>query len=242
MKHSHTHAHADGTRHGHFHEHDGIVPPISSRDHKEHESSEHEHDHPASELPAEAWPGMDELLLHLDAGHGMFIGQAGLGKTPGRREHSGRPERKEPATGIAIYHVMRAREDFITTAGLLWVMVRQAGLMYPGKPRQLYLDIEGHGRKEHDAEAREIISFTRAALGPFVTRTPWGKTDENASQLETLPDVIITAGDDGDTRILTGDRDEPVAGAGYHRPGSPATTTAVIYVRTHGAFARDQEK
>jgi hypothetical protein len=190
---------------------------------------------------------MDELLLHLDAGHGMFIGP--VGKTIGQLarihagEHSGQSERAgRVPKGIGIYHFMRAREDFITTAGLLWVMVRQAGLMYPGKPRQLYLDIEGHGRKEHDAEAREIISFTRAALGPFVTRTPWGKTDENASQLETLPDVIITAGDDGDTRILTGDRDEPVAGAGYHRPGSPATTTAVIYVRTHGAFARDQEK
>lgn len=145
--------------------------------------------------------------------------------------------------GIAIYHRMYAREDFLTTAGMLWTMVREAAARYPGAPRMLYLDIDGHGRDEYDDEASEVISFTRAALGPFLTEAPWGKTDEGSAQSENLPDVIVTFAADGQTRTLTGDRDEPVH-IGTGLPAGADKDRAIvcaIYARTHGAFAREQE-
>jgi hypothetical protein len=120
---------------------------------------------------------------------------------------------------IAIYHEMRRRESFEKTAGILWCLVRDAAQKNPGQPRVLYMDIEGHSARgpvenqvsNYDADASEVIHFVRAALGPFLTETPWGKT-EDAPQSEDLPDrFIMTAGDDsGDMMILTGDKDRPV--------------------------------
>lgn len=132
--------------------------------------------------------------------------------------------------GIVIYHEMRADEGFLTTAGMLWVMIRDAATRFPGSPRELVLAIEAHGTPDLDDEAREVISFTRAALGPFLTTAPWGKTDEDAPQSEALPGVIITTGDNGRPCVLTGDRDNPVAGPGTEVHGP---ITAAIYVRTH---------
>jgi hypothetical protein len=77
------------------------------------------------------------------------------------------------------------------------------------------MDIEGHHRKgaknEYDEDAAELISFVRAALGPFLAETPWGKT-EDALQCDDLPDAIVIPPADGDDHvwILTGDKDNPV--------------------------------
>ena len=120
------------------------------------------------------------------------------------------------AKPIAIYHEMRRRDGFEETAGTLWCLVRTAAQEYPEVPRRLYIDIEGHSRKdardEYDDEATELIGFVRGALGPYLTETPWGRTDENAPQSEDLPEVIMISPDRGSDRItiLTGDKDEPV--------------------------------
>lgn len=146
---------------------------------------------------------------------------------------------------VTIYHEMRADEDFLETAGMLWSMVRDAAARFPGAPRSLYLDIDGHGQPggDYDDEACEVISFIRAALGPFVALTPWGRTDEDAPQLETLPDVIVTFGEAGKPVVLTGDKDCPVRdGTGMSSDRNLGTATvAAIYVRSGGAFAREQE-
>jgi hypothetical protein len=119
---------------------------------------------------------------------------------------------------IAIYHLMKRREGFEETAGMLWVMVCNAARQHPGQPRSLYMDIEGHtARGEvqnqvgvYDADASEVIHFVRAALGPFLTDTSWGKT-EDAPQSEDLPEhIIMTAADGEGMLILTGDNDQPV--------------------------------
>ena len=153
----------------------------------------------------------------------------------------------ETAGGIAIYHEMRAGEDFLATAAMLWAVVRGAARKYPGRARHLCLDIEGHGGKDYgkayDDEAGEVISFTRAALGPFLTTTPWGKAGEDAAQLETLPDVIVTFGENGRPCVLTGDHERPVHdGPGMLEAADPdSAIIAAIYVRPGGAFATEQE-
>jgi hypothetical protein len=121
----------------------------------------------------------------------------------------------ESGKGMALYHVMRRTETFEETAGMLWVMVRETARKFPGKSRTLFMDIEGHHRKgaknEYDEDATELISFVRAALGPFLAETPWGKT-EDAPQRDDLPDGIVIPPADGDDHvwILTGDKDNPV--------------------------------
>jgi hypothetical protein len=143
---------------------------------------------------------------------------------PAGLRKSGKPAaNKRPADkdgGIALYHVMRPREDFEKTAGMLWVMVRQAVRQFPGQPRTLYMDIEGHTARgpvqnqvgDYDADASEVIHFVRAALGPYLTETPWGRTDENAPQADDPPEVIVMTAGTGDDRmmVLTGDKDMPV--------------------------------
>jgi hypothetical protein len=125
---------------------------------------------------------------------------------------------KATSNKIAIYHVMRPREGFEETAGMLWVMVRDAAREFPGKPRVLYMDIEGHTARgpvqnqvgDYDADASEVVHFVRAALGSFLTDTTWGKT-EDAPQSEDLPEAFIMTTADGEgTLILTGDKDKPV--------------------------------
>jgi hypothetical protein len=135
-------------------------------------------------------------------------------RRPGKASAS-TEEASDSGKGIAIYHEMRRTEPFEKTAGMLWVMVHDAARKFPGKPRILYLDIEGHHRKgaknEYDEDATELISFVRAALGPYLAETPWGKT-EDAPQSDDLPDVIMVPPADGDDHvwILTGDKDNPV--------------------------------
>lgn len=137
--------------------------------------------------------------------------RAGL---PGREIDEGLAsgELRHDTAGIGIYHEMRAREGFEETAGMLWVMVREAARQHPGKPRHLYLDIDGHRDRArgsgYDADATELISFARAALGPYLTRAPWGKA-EDGPQREDMPDVMLIP--TGDRMcVLTGDRDQPV--------------------------------
>jgi hypothetical protein len=77
--------------------------------------------------------------------------------------------------GVALYHVMRADEDFETTADILFQIVRKAAREFPGKPRYLYLDVEGHRNSAggYDADAYELYSsFILGYLGQFLTEVP----------------------------------------------------------------------
>jgi hypothetical protein len=59
---------------------------------------------------------------------------------------------------VAIYHVMMANDTFDETAQALFALVQGAEEKYPGTPRKLYLDIEGHrnGPDGFDDDAYEL--------------------------------------------------------------------------------------
>lgn len=64
---------------------------------------------------------------------------------------SERPQAHPPAVcslpgarGVAIYHVVYVHEDFDDAARKLVELIKHAQKNYPGRPRHLYLDIEGH--------------------------------------------------------------------------------------------------
>lgn len=62
---------------------------------------------------------------------------------------------------IALYHVMFTDEGFDRTAEMLFTIVREAARAYPGRPRALFLDIEGHRpspQAGYDHDAFEIMS------------------------------------------------------------------------------------
>lgn len=106
----------------------------------------------------------------------------------GKGEQSGK--------AIAIYHVMRGKENFEDTADMLFQMVKSAATKHPGKPRILYLDIEGHRNKaggfDHDAfEVQQgfILGFlgrwlSEVSMPLMHTRTP--------QQHEDVPESLIT--------------------------------------------------
>jgi len=97
--------------------------------------------------------------------------------------------------GIALYHVMRTDEDFETTADMLFQIVKKAAREYPGKPRYLFFDIEGHRNAAggYDADAYELYSsFIPGYLGQFLTEIPvMGGRARRHGQREDMPDHLV---------------------------------------------------
>jgi hypothetical protein len=97
--------------------------------------------------------------------------------------------------GIAIYHVVYKHEGFEDAARKLFEMVRSAAERYPGKPRRLYLDIEGHrdnaGGFDHDM--RELQeSFVLGFLGPYLSYVgmPLLTAERKEPQREDVPPAL----------------------------------------------------
>ena len=59
---------------------------------------------------------------------------------------------------VAIYHVVYSHEGFEESAQILFKLVQRAQRVKPGKPRMLFLDIEGHRNSEggFDADMFEL--------------------------------------------------------------------------------------
>lgn len=102
---------------------------------------------------------------------------------------------------MAIYHEMKAKEDFDDTAEMIFQMVRDCAAKYAGKPRHLYLDVEGHRNKAggFDHDAYELMThFVHGYLMKWLTEThtPLGAY-RNASQREDVPDglTLMPGGD-----------------------------------------------
>jgi hypothetical protein len=100
----------------------------------------------------------------------------------------------------ALYHVVRAREDFDTAARHLVAVVREAETKMPGKERHLYLDIEGHrnssGGFEEDMvelQQRFVLSF----LMPYLksAHMPLATVENPRPQDNAVPEAldIVTA-------------------------------------------------
>jgi hypothetical protein len=72
----------------------------------------------------------------------------------GRRRVAPDPDGK----AIALYHVVYRHERFEEAAQALFEMVRYAQGEFPGRPRMLFLDIEGHRNSQggFDAEMYEL--------------------------------------------------------------------------------------
>jgi hypothetical protein len=123
-------------------------------------------------------------------------------KRTGRRSGTKQsPPSKKGAdgNGIALYHEMRADEDFETTAHHLFQLVRNAARQFPGKPRMLYLDVEGHRNEAggYDRDALELFrGFVIGYLGQFLTGIPTiGGYAKNPNQREDIPDCLVVSSD-----------------------------------------------
>jgi hypothetical protein len=81
--------------------------------------------------------------------------------------------RRRNKRSVAIYHEMRADDDFLNAAQALYQTVQLACTKYPGRPRILFLDIQGHRNDEggYDQDAYELQSrYLAKTLMPFLTQ------------------------------------------------------------------------
>ncbi len=86
--------------------------------------------------------------------------------------------------GVAIYHIVYARETFEQAAPILLKLVAEAQKNYPDQPRHLYLDIDGHKNKAGgwDTDMWELqMNFVCKWLSRFLTSMtlPLGRISMN---------------------------------------------------------------
>ena len=99
-------------------------------------------------------------------------------------------------TGIAIYHVVYGHEGFEDAARKLHKMVLAAAEREPGKPRRLYLDIEGHrnnaGGFDHDMTELQQ-DFVLGFLGPYLSYVsmPLLTGERQEPQREDVPHELV---------------------------------------------------
>jgi hypothetical protein len=110
-----------------------------------------------------------------------------------------RPARKkrQPAKDklALIYHDMKVYEDFERCAGRLVEMVRECSRKFPGKPRALIIDVQGHRNADggFDRDAWELMSeFIPNVLFPYLTEvsTPLLRARNRNRQREDVPDHV----------------------------------------------------
>lgn len=94
-----------------------------------------------------------------------------------------------------IYHDMAVYEDFERCAGRLFEMVRDCSRTFPGKPRALVLDVQGHRNEAggFDRDAWELMrEFIPNVLLPYLTEvsTPLLRYRNGKPQREDVPDHI----------------------------------------------------
>jgi hypothetical protein len=73
---------------------------------------------------------------------------------------------------VSVYHIVRHADTFETAAEAVMAMLRESQSKYPGWPRTLYLDIEGHRGPNHGFDD-DFIEFQQeflfSAMAPFLT-------------------------------------------------------------------------
>lgn len=98
---------------------------------------------------------------------------------------------------VAIYHVVYSHEGFEESAQILFKLVQRAQSVMPGKPRKLFLDIEGHRNSDggFDADMFELLTvFIPDFLARFLTAIycPLFKvTDRTTQQENELPLELV---------------------------------------------------
>lgn len=116
---------------------------------------------------------------------------------------------------VCLYHAVYAHEDFDASAQILWKLLLGAQKQYPGKPRRLFMDIDGHrdatGRFDHDMRELQIDFigkhlrhyFTSVSMPLFQWENPKPQIDAPEVDLritEDHPDMTP-----GSMRLLKGD-------------------------------------
>ncbi len=104
---------------------------------------------------------------------------------------------------VSIYHIVQPEETFEVAAKTLFRLVLEAQATYPGWPRTLYLDIEGHqapggGFDDDFIEFQQELLFS--AIAPFLTafETPLtGGLINPEPQRNDLPDELVVREDGG---------------------------------------------
>ena len=104
-------------------------------------------------------------------------------------------QRMRTEKGVALYHYVYSHENFEETAQMLFKMVKNARDQFPGKPRYLYLDIEGHRNQAggFDRDMFELQShFLPEFLGKYLCAfyVPLGDFEHKAPQQEDMPDGL----------------------------------------------------
>jgi hypothetical protein len=70
---------------------------------------------------------------------------------------------------VVIYHVVYSHEGFEESAQILFKLVQRAQRVMPGKPRKLFLDIEGHRNSEGDFDA-DMFELLTVFIPDFLAR------------------------------------------------------------------------
>ncbi len=94
-----------------------------------------------------------------------------------------------------MYHCVYGHEDFNTSANILFKLVRNMEKQMPGRPRALYLDIEGHRNEAggFDDDMFELqCGFILDFLLPYLTVVcmPLGKYKSGRPQENDLPERL----------------------------------------------------
>lgn len=115
-----------------------------------------------------------------------------------KRNHQSKVESDDREA--AIYHVVSSHEGFEESAQILFKLVQRAQQTMPGKPRKLFLDIEGHRNSDGDFDA-DMFELLTVFLPDFLARflsqihCPLFKlTDRTTQQENEIPlELVIKA-------------------------------------------------
>ena len=102
---------------------------------------------------------------------------------------------------VALYHVVYAHESFEEVAHALFELVRISQNQQPGKPRKLFLDIDGHRNEQggFDADMFELQqNFLPQVLSRYLSEihSPLGQIKNRKPQDDNLPPELRIGGGD----------------------------------------------
>jgi len=97
---------------------------------------------------------------------------------------------------VAIYHIVYGHEGFEVSAQMLFKLIKRAQETQPGKPRKLFLDIEGHRNSEggFDADMLELQTvFLPDFLAQFLSEIycPLFSASNRKQQEDELPSELM---------------------------------------------------
>lgn len=126
--------------------------------------------------------------------------------TTHKQTNKNKPRNRKREESVVIYHDMAVYENFERCARRIWEMIKGAQDAAPGKPRQLFLDVQGHRNAAggYDRDALEIINeFTLGFLLPYLTEatTSFHRVRNKYPQQNDLADLLEFSYPEDDERF-----------------------------------------